>query len=171
MVRRGVGWDPGIGRFMKEYGKKVLKRLWKDIREFGIAGMLLAVYMTAADRLWGAFCSVRMNTGVPCPGCGITRAAILLLTGRWRQAWQMHPMIYPIMLAALYFVVSRYLLGRKAAGMKWIVAGIAVMLLAVYIQRMGQYFPNRSPYLYEDGNMLEKLIPEYRRIIYAISTS
>lgn len=159
----------GLIRFMKEYGKKVLKRLRKDIREFGIAGLLLAVYMAAADRLWGAFCPVRMITGLPCPGCGITRAAILLLTGRWRQAWQMHPMIYPIMLAVLYFVVSRYLLGRKAAGMKWIAAGIAVMLLAVYIQRMGQYFPNRSPYLYEDGNILEKLIPEYRKMIDVIS--
>lgn len=146
---------------MKEYSKKVIGRLIKDIREFGLAGVLLVVCMAAFVRLSGAFCPIVLFTGFPCPGCGITRAAVLLLTGRWPQAWRMNPVIFPIIIAILYFGINRYFLGRKARGMKWIVVGIAVLLVIVYILRMGQYFPGREPYSYHSGNVLEKVVPGY----------
>ena len=74
---------------MKEYGKQVVVRLMKDIKEFGTLCILIVVYMAVFTVLFGTSCPIRLGTGLPCPGCGITRAAILLLTGRWQQAWQM----------------------------------------------------------------------------------
>lgn len=74
----------------------------------------------------------------------------------------MNPVIFPIVLAAFYYAMNRYLLGRKAREMKWIIMGIAIMLLAVYMLRIGRYFPDREPYSYLRGNFLERTIPTYR---------
>lgn len=137
----------------------------KDIKEFGTLCILIVVYMAVFTVLFGTSCPIRLGTGLPCPGCGITRAAILLLTGRWQQAWQMNPVIFPIVLSALYYGMNRYFLNRKAGEMKWIIMGIVIMLLAVYILHMKRYFPGREPYSYLGGNILERILPAYREMM------
>jgi hypothetical protein len=37
-------------------------------------------------------CLVLAATGVPCPGCGMTRAAASLLRGEWTAMWRFHPL-------------------------------------------------------------------------------
>ena len=150
---------------LKNYGKRAAGRLWQDIRKYGMVCILIMVYVAGFSVLFGTPCPIRLVTGLPCPGCGITRAAVLFLTGRWQQAWQMNPVIFPIVLAALYYCGNRYLLGREAKEMKGIVAGIAVLLLAVYVLRIGRYFPDREPYGYLRGNLLERMIPTYREML------
>jgi len=39
--------------------------------------------------------------GLPCPGCGLTRATLLLLQGEFAQALAFHPLVIP--LAPVYF--------------------------------------------------------------------
>jgi hypothetical protein len=43
-------------------------------------------------------CLVRHLTGVPCPGCGMTRAMLFLARGDWRRAVLFHPLA-PMVLA------------------------------------------------------------------------
>lgn len=45
-------------------------------------------------------CIFQKWTGWPCPTCGATRSFIALAHGRWRQAWQYHPVGY------LYFALT-----------------------------------------------------------------
>lgn len=147
---------------LKEYGKRIAGQLRKDIRGYGLVCILIMVYVAVLSVLFGTPCPIRLVTGLPCPGCGITRAAVLFVTGHWQQAWQMNPVIFPIVLVVLYYGVNRYLLGREAKEIKGIVIGIAIMLLAVYLLRIGCYFPDREPYGYLRGNLLERTIPSYR---------
>lgn len=77
----------------------------------------------------------------------------------------MNPVIFPIVLSALYYGMNRYFLNRKAGEMKWIIMGIAIMLLAVYILHMKRYFPGREPYSYLGGNILERILPAYREMM------
>ncbi len=36
-------------------------------------------------------CPFRRVTGLPCPGCGLTRSWVYLAHGWWRESWLAHP--------------------------------------------------------------------------------
>ena len=115
---------------MQEFFKGVLGRIIQDVKEYGVAAVAVALYTVAVNLIFHAFCPLIIFCGFPCPGCGVSRATACFITGRWQQAWQMNPVVFPIMLCAAYFCLMRYLLGRKVKGMK-VLAAIIMVLLAV----------------------------------------
>lgn len=57
----------------------------------GALGLLLARFVPLAKLpFWG--CGFRKLTGLPCPGCGLTRAAEHLAYGRFGAAWEANPL-------------------------------------------------------------------------------
>lgn len=85
-----------------------------------LAGFGLVV--AAAAAVWPAFtvrtglglpCGLRLLTGVPCPGCGLTTAAIALVHGQFGAAAAANPVIYG--LAACTVLVGP-LVALRAAG-------------------------------------------------------
>lgn len=75
----------------------------------GICGLLVLLAMAAAAygsaSLLGWGCPVQHFTGIPCPGCGLSRAAAALLHLDFAAAFQYHPMIYvlpPVAIAVLF---------------------------------------------------------------------
>jgi hypothetical protein len=48
----------------------------------------------------GWSCPILLATGVPCPGCGLTRASAALLKGDWRSMASLH-IFAPVFLAVL----------------------------------------------------------------------
>ncbi|MCA9179002.1 MAG: DUF2752 domain-containing protein [Planctomycetales bacterium] len=68
----------------------------------GFASLLALAGMLNADvrsdqvtlpsgRAMPSLCGVRVLTGVPCPGCGLTRCFVHMAHGRFRFAWQVSP--------------------------------------------------------------------------------
>lgn len=151
---------------MGDYIKVVFGRIAADIKEYGIAAVVVFIYAVIMNLVFHAFCPLVIFCGFPCPGCGVSRAALCFVTGRWQLAWQMNPVIYPIVLAAVYFAVNRYLLGRKAKGIKLLIAMIFVLLFLVYCVRMYRYFPHRIPYVYTECNVMAQFFPFYQRIVH-----
>lgn len=75
----------------------------------GVYGLLVLLAMTAAAFLsssllgWG--CPLQHFTGIPCPGCGLSRAAVSLLRRDFWMAFRYNPMIYvlpPVVLLVLF---------------------------------------------------------------------
>lgn len=139
---------------MQEYVKTVCGRIAADVKEYGMVAVVLFFYTIVTNLVFHAFCPLIIFCGIPCPGCGVSRATAYFMTGRWKQAWLMNPMIFPIVLAAVYFGWNHYLLGRKARGIKMIIIALLALLIIVYGVRMYLYFPNRVPYVYTEDNML-----------------
>ena len=46
-------------------------------------------------------CAFHAFTGIPCPGCGLTRAFCAISRGGFSQAWALHPFSFPIYGATL----------------------------------------------------------------------
>lgn len=86
--------------------------------------------------------------GLPCPGCGLTRATLALMHGNFAEAFAMHPLVLP--LAPLYFgaigvVIVDYVRGpRLRASSSWItkrwVTLAALGLLAATLSLWGARF-------------------------------
>jgi Protein of unknown function (DUF2752) len=57
-------------------------------------------------------CPVAHTLGLPCPGCGLTRAAIALLAGDWRTALALHAYAPVLLLALLLFACAALLPAR-----------------------------------------------------------
>jgi hypothetical protein len=51
------------------------------------------------------FCMFRSVSGIPCPGCGMGRASILLSQGEFWEAFIMNPMAIPFAVGALAAII------------------------------------------------------------------
>jgi hypothetical protein len=92
-------------------------------------------------RLFGvplpATCWFRLATGLPCAGCGMTRAVVLALHGEPRAAWQAHPFALPLLgLAGLQLILrAASLAGWTGPRLKWadvaFVGALTIFLVAM----------------------------------------
>lgn len=138
--------------------KKARRLIWKDIKEMKLAIVAIACYLWISRVLWGGSCIWVMITGFPCPGCGLTRAARAILHGEFKEAFQIHPFIYGIILLLFFMFVWRYLLQRsQKVFVKWGVVLFAGMLV-FYVYRMIYQFPGEPPMSYYRHNMIRAFL-------------
>lgn len=130
--------------------------LKKDIREHWKAAVFM---LTAVILLAGCFngaCISRIVTGLPCPACGMTRAALLFLSGHFEESFRLQPFFFALAAGVFFFAVERYILQRRKAG-RLLMCYAMVMLAAsfgFYVYRMVRYFPHTPPMTYNRDNLL-----------------
>lgn len=105
---------------------------------FAGAGLVTVVCGGIGLPVWR--CPFHAWTGLPCPGCGMTRALWALLQGRWQAAWEYHPLSLPLAfgagaMAAVAVAGPRERLRRAAALRRfesrtgfalWLLGGLAL---------------------------------------------
>ena len=103
-----------------------MKRIrWKEklLLTAIIAMMITLMY------LFKIGCPVERLTGFPCPGCGMTRACLLTLKGRFTEALGHHWMVWSLPLLYLIFLTDGRLFRRRWANhllMSLLAAGFGV---------------------------------------------
>lgn len=97
----------------------------------GLKGLAILLLLAAAAyaTAWatGIGCPVKALTGVPCPGCGLSRAAVSLLRLDAAAAFRYHPMVFvlpPVVLLVLFG--KKPLMGAKVRErvLLWSVLGL-----------------------------------------------
>ena len=141
--------------------RAVRLRILRDLKKYRLAVPAFLLYAALATLLLGTVCPLSALTGFPCPGCGSTRALLLVLTGRWRAAFFYSPCIYLWMLLAAYVGWQRYVRGKRAAGALPAAAGIAVLMILIYLYRLAAEFPGSPPMNYREENVLAHFWPAY----------
>lgn len=146
---------------IKEAGKMLLRDLW-SIR---YAVVCIFVYWGVTRILFRQFCPMVIVTGLPCPGCGMTRAAIRLLMLKFNEVWMANPAIYAWLIWGIWAAWKRYIKkAEKINHTKMLIVVFGITLLC-YLWRMAVSFPSVSPMVYEQNNILERTLPFYRELI------
>jgi hypothetical protein len=123
--------------------------------------VLTLVLGALAVAIWSDFplCPVAGTFGVPCPGCGLTRATLALLHGDVRGALRFHPLVWLMAPLFVGFVGTATLeLVRNAKErarpprINWSSRGVTVVavfllvaMLSVWLLRFAGYFGGPVP--------------------------
>lgn len=91
-----------------------------------ITGIILLV--VALMRYFDISCFILELTGIPCPGCGMTRALLAALKFRFDEAFVLHPMFWSVPLLYLCFLFDGRLF-RKT----WLNGLFYVLMLAGFL--------------------------------------
>ncbi|OGV37864.1 MAG: hypothetical protein A2X48_08235 [Lentisphaerae bacterium GWF2_49_21] len=90
-------------------------------------------------------CLWKNITGIPCPGCGMTRACTAVFHLDLQSAFQHHPLFLIIPFLAYLFLFPGSWLGRRlvANNLFWCIIG--GLFIGAYVIRMIVLFPDHSP--------------------------
>ena len=91
--------------------------------------LILGALAYASALLFGWNCPIKYLTGVPCPGCGLSRALAALLRLDFRTALRVHPM-----------VVKKPLLGSKNLE-RMLLWSVIVLDIAIWLIRLALHDP------------------------------
>lgn len=124
---------------------------------------LLAVGVFGALILLGIYqCPVYGILGIPCPGCGMSRAAMAMLRGDIALAFAMNPGLFWLILCGGVVALSGVLdiFGCKANTLyknKWLYVAIFAGLILIYVVRMAQLFPHTPPMNYNKNSLFYEI--------------
>lgn len=130
---------------------ELAKRYW-------LGCCLSIIALILINYIYGTVCASKILIGFPCPACGMTRAAYLLLTGHIKESLRMHPFLILVIIgiffsAFIWKKVEKYILFIKIY-----VIMTVVILVIYYIYRIKMYFPNTEPMTYNPDNYLQHFI-------------
>ena len=114
--------------------------------------LILGALAYASALLFGWNCPIKYLTGVPCPGCGLSRALAALLRLDFRTALRFHPMVFvlpPVVLYALFgkkplfgiclgHQLTALAMGGKTVKLLW---SVIVLDIAIWLIRLALHDP------------------------------
>jgi hypothetical protein len=134
--------SPELNRAMAPVVRSPLERAGFVI---GVAALAVAAMFSPVG-----FCFMAAVLHVPCPGCGMTRAATALAHGDVARAFALHPLspvIVPLTAMLLAGQAFRYVrdgapigTGKMPRWLEVVCAALAALLLGVWIARFAGFF-------------------------------
>jgi len=112
-----------------------------------LALLIAAAYYYLTYRIFGYTCPSILLTGLPCPGCGLTRSALLLLNGDIAGSLRMNPMLAFI---PPYFILR--VCKKKAAAENYLII-VLIISFIVFGWRIVHSF-GTEPLVYNPNNAL-----------------
>ena len=126
--------------------KNILKNIYNDIMHIKTFIIIFIIAFISLNLLFHKICLISIITGFPCPGCGMTRAFVNLLTFHFKDAFYWSPSIFLWVPLLIYGILNRYLL---------CITGIITII--IYIVRMITLYPDNAPMVYYENNIMHLL--------------
>ena len=109
------------------------------------AAMVLMVYILDIG------CMVKYLFGVPCPGCGLTRAWLAVFRGDFSAAFAWHPLFWAAPVFIIWGVLYNGAVFKKRIYNNILWYGALTIYIGVYIIRMIYLFPLTPPMDYNNN--------------------
>ncbi len=120
---------------------------------------VFAIYSLLATHYLGHACPINLVFGVPCPGCGLTRAVLCIFHGDFSGAFSTHPLVFTLPVIAVLLIVA-FFSERFCASKVYSALCISFSLLfvVVFVCRMIVRFPTEEPMTFNENSLLFFLI-------------
>lgn len=126
------------------------------IKKVIVISLILIVFFIAIE-LDLNLCLFKNVLGIPCPGCGMTRAFLALTDLNFRLAFSYHPLfIIPIIIFIILFLHKKKYLSNVQTNM--ITTILAIISIALYIFRIIIFFPTTPPMDFNETAIIPYLI-------------
>lgn len=100
---------------------------------------ILMIILILGLLFWFYRCPFRFLLGIPCPGCGMTRAFLALFRFNIREAFYAHPLFPVVILIAIYYLLETIKIIYFPEKIKKILLVVfALLFLLVYVVRLCQ---------------------------------
>lgn len=103
-------------------------------------------------------CLVKNVFGIPCPGCGMTRAFISLFKGNIKQAFYFHPLFIVPIIIGVVILFKNYGIFKRAYKSKGFWIFILILLVSVWGIRMVLMFPYEAPMDFNKNAIMVRII-------------
>lgn len=142
--------------------REVWKRITKDMKAYGGIITILFLVWLVLTLCFGNACITVFITGLPCPGCGMGHALLTLAMGEVEKAHSLNPSVWIWIALGVSFFLYKYVLGKDTKYFGYLLAIVALVSVAIYLYRMVNLFPAKPPLTYFEGNLLQRIYPEYK---------
>jgi hypothetical protein len=107
---------------------------------------LVAAFVAALVITKAPLCPMAKGFGVPCPGCGMTRATLAMARGDFGEAAHLHPLVFvvaPLVLAVVVYTTRNYVLtGRMLTRRepRWVWTVTYLLYAALFVLWIARFF-------------------------------
>ena len=110
-----------------------------------LAGIYIRLSGQAFETVYFLPCIFKGVTGIPCPGCGMTRACLAILQGEFSTAWRYHPFSF-LLIGLIILIVFQPEYTQETWGaislikQKIIVSILILLCLSLWLVHLKQIF-------------------------------
>ncbi len=134
------------------------RRIMKDIIFFRWLIIVVLAVFVLFFALFHKNCIFSLLIGYPCPGCGLSRAFLCVVTFHFKEAFFYNPSIYLAAVIAIYFCICRYVLDTRPKYLTPMCIAAGVISIIIYIIRMYYMYPDIAPMTYYENNLLKNIL-------------
>lgn len=119
-----------------------------------VLSSIVSILVLGNDEL----CIYKRITGLPCPGCGMTRAFLSFFRGDIGQAFYYHPLFWLVPMIFGVYVFKDNARVRKIFDHDRLWQVLLVSFIGVYVIRMVVLFPHVEPMDFNADALIPKII-------------
>jgi hypothetical protein len=117
--------------------KRAACDFWSDVFRMKWIILAVAVYCVGTQLAFGIMCPFKLLTGADCPGCGLTRGSLCVLSGQWSRAISYNATSFAWVGLILWLLWQRYIAAKSKIA--WEFPVILVSLGSVFIWMLHIY--------------------------------
>lgn len=144
--------------------KQIWNAVWNDVKRWIKPFIMVAGCIVFMNMLFQTSCIQVIIFGIPCAGCGMTRALFACLQGQFVKAFSLNPAVYLWIGYGLFVAFQRYVrFTMKKTTLGLII--VCIFSLLIYGYRMYYIFPGEPPLNFKEDSILGNRVNGYNNLI------